>query len=261
YCARVHRRLDRNDRLHSYPQGRDREDRERNHRIFGERDVEGLRPHDRHVHQGLQVRRRIACDPQTVVRRSQALGHPARHVNALYRGFPAEITVAAGRHHKPAASIKSANPAELLAIWQNRHGGNFALGLFGAAHGIQVKILLSFVLLLVFVARSAATDFTYQEYTKEPEVWKRGFVFGISRYMSTVAQSDEEAPYPVRTAFQRCLASSTDTLLVREVEAYVAANPTSSKGPMVQIIMRAFFNLCRAEIEKAQSPKGAPSQR
>src|SRR5215469_12686660 len=90
----VCRWLDRNDRLHSYPQGRDREDRERNHLIFGERDVEGLRPHDRHVHQGLQVRLGIACDPQTVFRRSQALGHAARHVSALYRGLPAEITVA-----------------------------------------------------------------------------------------------------------------------------------------------------------------------
>jgi hypothetical protein len=79
--------------------------------------------------------------------------------------------------------------------------------------------------------------------------------------MSAVAQPDEEAPYPVRTAFQRCLASSTDTLLIRQVEAYVAANPASSKGPMVPIIMRAFFNLCRAEIEKAQLPKPAPSQR
>src|ERR1700730_14584175 len=44
--------------------------------------------------------------------------------------------------------------------------------------------------------------------------WRRGFVFGISRYMSTVAQPDEEVPYPVRTAFQRCLGGSTDTLLV-----------------------------------------------
>jgi hypothetical protein len=78
--------------------------------------------------------------------------------------------------------------------------------------------------------------------------------------MAAVAQPDEEPPYPVRTAFQRCLASSTDTVLVREVEAYAATNPASSKGPMV-IIMRAFFNLCRAEIEKAQSPKTAPSQR
>jgi hypothetical protein len=125
----------------------------------------------------------------------------------------------------------------------------------------RVKILLPFVSLLVCVAPSAAADFTYQEYTKEPEVWKRGFVFGISQYMSAVAQPDEEAPYPVRTAFQRCLVSSTDTLLVRQVEAYVAANPASSKGPMVPIIMRAFFNLCRAEIEKAQPPKAAPSQR
>jgi len=117
------------------------------------------------------------------------------------------------------------------------------------------------VSLLLFVAPSAGGEFTYQEYTKAPELWKRGFVFGISRYVSVVAQPDEEAPYPVRAAFQRCLAGSTDTLLVRQVEAYVAANPASSKGPMVPIIMRAFFNLCRAEIEKAQPPKAAPSQR
>src|SRR5215831_20888723 len=120
---------------------------------------------------------------------------------------------------------------------------------------------LSAILLLLLAAPAGSAEFTYKEYAKEPEAWKRGYVFGISRYMSTVAQPDEEPPYPVRDAFQRCLASSTDTLLVREVEAYVAANPTSSKGPMVPIIMRAFFNLCRAEIEKAQSPKGAPSQR
>src|SRR5260370_4394024 len=54
---------------------------------------------------------------------------------------------------------------------------------------------------------TSAADFTYQEYIKAPDVWKRGFVFGISQYMSAVAQPDEEAPYPVRTAFQRCLGS------------------------------------------------------
>jgi len=82
----------------------------------------------------------------------------------------------------------------------------------------KVKILLSIVSFLLLIAPSAAADFTYQEYAKAPELWKRGFVFGISRYMSAVAQPDEEAPYPMRTAFQRCLANSTDTLLVRQVE-------------------------------------------
>jgi hypothetical protein len=125
----------------------------------------------------------------------------------------------------------------------------------------KTKMLFSMVSLLLFVAPSAGGDFTYQEYTKAPDLWKRGVVFGISRYMSVVAQPDEEAPYPVRTAFQRCLTSSTDTLLVREVESYAASNPASAKAPMVVIIMRAFFNLCRAEIEKAQSPRTAPSQR
>jgi hypothetical protein len=30
---------------------------------------------------------------------------------------------------------------------------------------------------------------------------------------------------------------------------------------MVAVIIKALFDLCRSEIEKAQSPKGAPSQR
>src|SRR5262244_3635959 len=124
----------------------------------------------------------------------------------------------------------------------------------------KMKILFPIMSSLLFVVPSAAAEFTYQEYTKSPEVWKRGFVFGISQYMSAVAQPDEEAPYPVRTAFQRCLASSTDALLVQQVEAYVAANPANSKGPMVAIVMRAFFSLCRADIERT-SPKGAPSPR
>jgi hypothetical protein len=125
----------------------------------------------------------------------------------------------------------------------------------------KVKVLLSIASLLLFVTPSAAADFTYQEYSHSPEAWKRGFVFGIARYMSIVAQPDEEPPYPVRTAFQRCLASSTDTVLARQVEAYVVANPANSTGPVVAVIMRAFFSLCRAEIEKAQSPKEAPSRR
>jgi hypothetical protein len=123
------------------------------------------------------------------------------------------------------------------------------------------KILFSIVPLLLCGALAAATEFTYQDYIKAPEPWRRGFVFGISRYMSAVAQPDEEPPYPVRTAFQRCLASSTDTVLVRQVEAHITTNHINSKGPIVAVIMRALFDLCRSEIEKAQPPKGAPSQR
>ena len=118
----------------------------------------------------------------------------------------------------------------------------------------KAKILLAIVSALLFVTASAAAEFTYRDYTKAPEAWKRGFVFGIARYMSTVAQPDEEPPYPVRTVFQRCLGSSTDALLAHHVEAYVAANPANAKGPMVAIVMRAFFSLCRADIERA-SPK------
>jgi len=117
----------------------------------------------------------------------------------------------------------------------------------------RLKILFPFIVLLVG-SPTLATEFTYKEYAKASEAWKRGFVFGVSRYISTVAQPDEEPPYPVRSAFQRCLGDSTDSVLVRHVETYVAANPSASHGPMITVVMRALFDLCRADISKIRPP-------
>ena len=118
-----------------------------------------------------------------------------------------------------------------------------------------LKALLSIAPLLLFLAPSIAAEVTYKDYTEaQSEIWKRGFVFAISQYMMTVAQPGEEAPYPVRTAYQRCLANSADDLLVRHVEAYVARNPVNSNEPMVQIVMRTLSDLCRSEIEKTKPP-------
>ena len=57
---------------------------------------------------------------------------------------------------------------------------------------------------------SIAADFTYKEYAKAPEAWKSGFIFGVAQYLSTVAQPDEEPPYPVRNAYQQCLTGPSD---------------------------------------------------
>jgi hypothetical protein len=86
----------------------------------------------------------------------------------------------------------------------------------GRLMAFGLKVLLSITApLLVVVTPSIAADFTYKEYAKESDIWKRGFVLSISQYMSAMPQPDEEAPYPVRNAFERCLASSTDAVLVR----------------------------------------------
>ncbi len=105
------------------------------------------------------------------------------------------------------------------------------------------KVLLLTIPLLLLADPSASTEFTYKEYAKEPEAWKRGYVFAI-------AQPDEEPPYPLREAFQRCLVSTTDNILSRQVESYVAAHRATSQGPMVTVVVRALFDLCRSEIEK-----------
>jgi hypothetical protein len=124
-----------------------------------------------------------------------------------------------------------------------------------------LKLLFSIVPLILAVTSSIAADFTYKDYRNASEDWKRGFVFGISQYMSAVAQPDEEAPYPVRNAFQRCFAASTDILLARHVDAYVARNLATAKGPMVPIVIRALFELCRSEIERVRLPNAPPSRR
>jgi hypothetical protein len=115
---------------------------------------------------------------------------------------------------------------------------------------LRSKALFSIALLFV-AAPATAAEFTYREYARASEGWKRGFVSGISQYMATVAQPDEEAPYPVRSAYQRCFAAATEVRLVQQVEAYAARNPASSKQPMAAVVMRALFEFCRPQIEKA----------
>jgi hypothetical protein len=125
---------------------------------------------------------------------------------------------------------------------------------------LNLRLLLP-VIVPLLVCPALATEFTYKDYVKASEPWKRGFVFGISRYMSAVAQPDEEPPYPVRTAFQKCLGDSADTILLQRIESYVKAHPGSSNGPMTAVVMRALFDLCRAEISKIRVPTPIPSQR
>jgi hypothetical protein len=119
---------------------------------------------------------------------------------------------------------------------------------------LGLRLLLAIAPLLALVTPSIATEFTYKEYAKTSEDWKRGFVLGMAQYMQTVAQPDEEAPYQLRNAYQRCFAGSTDAVLVRQVEAFVAKDPASQKEPMVRVVIRALFDLCRPEIVKLPKP-------
>ena len=122
------------------------------------------------------------------------------------------------------------------------------------------QVLLSIALSLSIVTHSTAAEITYSDYAKAPDAWKRGFVFGISQYLSAVAQPDEEPPYPVRSAYQRCLAGPTDALLARHLEGYVARSPPSPKESMIRVTLRAMFDLCRTEIEKTQPTHVRPAR-
>ena len=121
--------------------------------------------------------------------------------------------------------------------------------------------ILSPIIVPLLVSPVLAQEFTYKDYAKASEAWRRGFVFGISQYMSAVAPPDEEPPYPVRTALKRCLGASTDTILVRRVDAYVAANPGISNAPMSSVVLRALFDLCHPDISKTKPSTPGPSHR
>ena len=125
---------------------------------------------------------------------------------------------------------------------------------------VYSQVLLSIAVSLSTVTPLIAAEITYSDYAKAPDAWKRGFVFGISQYLSAVAQPDEEPPFPVRSAYQRCLAGPTDAILARHLEGYVARNPPSPKEPMIRVALRAMFDFCRSEIEKTQPSQARPAR-
>ena len=122
--------------------------------------------------------------------------------------------------------------------------------------GSRLGIILSTIIVPLLVTPILGAEFTYKEYAKAPEEWRRGFVSGIARSLMTVPQPDEQSPYPVRAAFQRCLDHASDSALAQHVQTYVAAHPGNLKGPMMQVVMRAMFDLCQREI-----PKTLPARR
>jgi hypothetical protein len=118
----------------------------------------------------------------------------------------------------------------------------------------KVVFLIGVILICVIIPTIAA-ELTYKEYARESETWRRGFLLGIAQYLSAVAQPDEEPPYHVRNAYQRCLSGATDSTLVRQLDSYVGRTGPSSAEPIIRIALRSIFELCRSEIEKVQSSK------
>jgi hypothetical protein len=55
------------------------------------------------------------------------------------------------------------------------------------------------IILALLVCPTLAAEFTYKEYAKASENWRR---FGISRYMAAVAQPDEEPPTQLGRLFR-----------------------------------------------------------
>jgi hypothetical protein len=82
---------------------------------------------------------------------------------------------------------------------------------------IKVVFLIGVILICVIIP-TIATELTYKEYARESETWRRGFLLGIAQYLSAVAP-DEEPPYHVRNAYQRCLSGATDSTLVRQLDS------------------------------------------
>jgi hypothetical protein len=65
--------------------------------------------------------------------------------------------------------------------------------------GISMRytsIILSTIILPLLITPVLAQDFTYKDYMKASEAWRRDFVFGISEYMSAVAQQTKSRPIP-----------------------------------------------------------------
>jgi hypothetical protein len=76
----------------------------------------------------------------------------------------------------------------------------------------KLKIFSSIIVLLL-VSPTLGTELTYKKYAKASEIWKRGFVFGISRYMSAVAQPDEEPPTRLGRLFRDASATQRTVFL------------------------------------------------
>jgi hypothetical protein len=108
---------------------------------------------------------------------------------------------------------------------------------------------MAIIATLMIVTPSWA-DFTYKEFAQAPDLWKRGFVIGITNYLTTIVMFDGEIA--IKNAYQRCLVGTSDTLLLNQVDAYVARNPAAFTLPMVAVVIEAMKDICQSELQKTR---------
>ena len=125
---------------------------------------------------------------------------------------------------------------------------------FWSVHGIRPQIFLPIIVPLL-VGPTLAAEFTYKEYAKASENWKRGFVFGISRYMTAVAQPDKSPPSQLGWLFRDASATQPTASLSSRLEGYVKAHPDNSNGPMTAVVVRALFDCVEPKSQKLEHPR------
>jgi hypothetical protein len=96
-----------------------------------------------------------------------------------------------------------------------------------------------------------AHAFDYKDWSKSSEAFKGGYALGVGESLISIVDTDSASSVAIARAYADCLENSSSDLLVKQIEAFVARNPSAFTQSMVIITARTYFELCKPQIDKA----------
>jgi hypothetical protein len=108
------------------------------------------------------------------------------------------------------------------------------------------------VLGLTLLTATPCLAVTYKDWASWPEGNKRGYIVALADYMAGVTKPDEQPPYSVTNGYRECLKGTSDILLVKQAEAYVARNPSAFSESMVAVGINMLAEICKLMVDRAK---------
>jgi hypothetical protein len=112
-------------------------------------------------------------------------------------------------------------------------------------------VKVSSICVVIAGLNTPAHALDYKDWSKSSEAFRRGYALAVGESLISIVDTDSESDLALASAYATCLSGSSAELLVKQIEAYVARNPSAFTDTMIVITARTYFELCKPQIDKA----------
>ena len=97
------------------------------------------------------------------------------------------------------------------------------------------------------ISPAAAMD--YKKWVQAPELFRFGYLISFAEHAMETVSADDKESRAMTSAYEKCLGGTTAPLMMKQIDAYIARNPTEFTGSIQTVLVRTYLEACKPIID------------